>query len=139
MVALWALARDVWVLEASGLRGPGGTRATLEWALLSGLTVAFVALLWAPSRPLRLLACTLHALLLSIAFGVAGVLGVMHGFGGPDGRLGAPAWALLVLGLIAAGTVASLLATAALVVEEVRGGDAEALEGVGRTGERREA
>ena len=125
MIALWALWRDLYVLEAAGLRRLGGARATIEWALLSGATVALVALLWAGSRPLRVLACTFHALLLSIAFGVAGVLGVMHAFGGPDGNLAAPTWALVALGLVAAASVLSLLATGALIVEEVRAGDAE--------------
>jgi hypothetical protein len=125
MIVLWALWRDVYVLEAGGLRRLGGSRATVEWALLSGATVALAALLWAGSRPLRVLACTFHALLVSIAFGVAGVLGVMHAFGGPDGNLDAPTWALVALGLFAAGSVVSLLATAALVVDEVRAGDAE--------------
>jgi hypothetical protein len=125
MIALWALARDVYVLEATGLRRLGGAGATREWALLSGASVALVALLWAGSRPLRVLACTFHALLLSIAFGVAGVLGVMHAFGGPDGNLAAPTWALVVLGFFAASSIVSLLATAALVVDDVRSGDAE--------------
>jgi hypothetical protein len=125
MIALWALWRDVYVLEAAGLRRLGGAGATLEWAMLSGATVALVALLWAGSRPLRVLACTFHALLVSIAFGVAGVLGVMHAFGGPDGSLAAPRWALVALGLFASGSVVSLLATAALVVDDVRAGDAE--------------
>jgi hypothetical protein len=125
MIALWALWRDVYVLEAAGLRRLGGASATTEWALLSGATLALVALLWAGSRPLRVLACTFYALLLSIAFGVAGVLGVMHGFGGPDGNLAAPTWALVALGLVAAASVLSLLATGALIVEEVRAGDAE--------------
>jgi hypothetical protein len=125
MIALWAVWRDVYVLEAAGLRRLGGARATIEWALLSGATVALVALLWAGSRPLRVLACTFHALLVSIAFGVAGVLGVMHAFGGPDGNLAAPTWALVALGLVAAASVLSLLATGALIVEEVRAGDAE--------------
>ncbi len=125
MIALWALGRDVYVLEAAGLRRLGGGRAILEWALLSALTVAVVALLWAGPRALRMLACTFHALLVSIAFGVAGVLGVMHAFGGPQGDLAAPAWALAALGLCAASSVVSLLATAALVVAEVQAGDAE--------------
>ncbi len=137
MIALWALGRDVYVLEAAGLRRLGGTRATLEWALLSAATVALVALLWAGSRALRVLACTFYALLLSLGFGVAGVLGVMHAFGGLDGTLAAPAWALAALGLVAALCVISLLATAALVVEEVRAGDAEEQQRtLGQAGER---
>ncbi len=133
MIALWALARDVCVLEATGLRWIGGEQALLEWALASAGTSVLAALLFASSRSLRVLAATLHALVLSIAFGVAGVIGVMHGFGGPDGTLGAPGWALAALGLVAALCVLSLLATAALVVAEVRAGDAEEELGAGGT------
>jgi hypothetical protein len=125
LIVLWALAREVWLLEATGLRRGSGAGASLEWALLSLAATVLVALLWARGRALRVLACTFHALQLAIAFGVAGVLGVMHGFGGPDGSLAAPGWALLALGLCAAWSVVSLLATAALVVEEVRAGDAD--------------
>ena len=113
------------MLEASGLRRRDDGAATLEWALLASASSALVALLWAGSRTLRVLACTFHALQLSIAFGVAGLFGVIHAFGGPDGSLDAPGWALCALGLIAGATVVSLLASAALVVEEVRAGDAE--------------
>jgi hypothetical protein len=124
LLALWALAREVWVLEAAGLRR-GGAGASLQWALLAGVSAVLVALLWAGERSLRVLACTFHALQLAIAFGVAAVFGVMHGLGGPDGSLAAPGWALLALGLCGAWSVVSLLATAALVVEEVRAGDAD--------------
>ncbi len=125
MLAVWALWRDLYVLEADGLHRLGGARAEREWALLSAASAAFVVLFWASGRSLRVLAYTFHALMLSVAFGVAGVLGVMHGLGGPDGNLGAPRWALVALGLAAACCVVSLLATAALIVEDVRAGDAE--------------
>jgi hypothetical protein len=45
---------------------------------------------------------------------------VMHAFGGPSGDLAAPAWALGGLSLVVALCVAALLATAALIVEDVR-------------------
>jgi hypothetical protein len=125
-VALWALWSDVYVLEAEGIQRLGADPAVAEWALLSLGTVAVAALLWAPSRPLRVLGCTLHSLVLSVAFGIAGVLGVMHAFGGPAGSLAAPAWALAALAFVAALCVVSLLATAGLVVEDIRAADAEA-------------
>ncbi len=125
MLGLWALWRDVYLLEAVGLRRLGGAPAVTEWALLSAGTLAIVALFWAPQRPLRVLGYTAHALLLSLAFGMAGVLGVMHAFGGPNGDLAAPVWALVLLGLVAALCVMSLLATAGLLVEDVRAGEAE--------------
>ena len=123
LVVLWALWRDVYMLDAVGLQRVGGAKAIAEWALLSLVSVALVATFWSASRPIRVLGYTLHALLLSVAFGVAGVLGVMHAFGGPAGNLAAPSWALVALSLVAAVCVAALLATAALIVEDVRAGE----------------
>ena len=122
LVPLWALWRDVYMLDAAGLQRVGGARAIAEWALLTLASAALVASFWSASRALRILGYTFHALLVSVAFGVAGVLGVMHAFGGPAGNLAAPPWALVALSLVAAVCVASLLATAALVVEDVRAG-----------------
>jgi hypothetical protein len=79
-----------------------------------------VACFWSAGRSVRVLGYTAHALLLSVAFGAAGVLGVMHAFGGPSGNLAAPVWALVALSLVAALCVAALLATAALLVTDVR-------------------
>jgi hypothetical protein len=124
LVVLWALWRDVYMLEASGIVHLGGARANLEWAALSLGSTGLVALFWSRERALRVLGYTLYSLVLSIAFGVAGVLGVMHAFGGPDGNLDAPGWALALLGLLAAACVAALLATAALIVADVKEGDA---------------
>lgn len=124
MVALWALWRDVYMLDASGLVHLGGPRANVEWAALSLASAALVALFWSRERALRVLGYTLYSLVLSIAFGAAGVLGVMHAFGGPEGNLAAPGWALALLGVLAAHCVAALLATAALIVADVREGDA---------------
>ena len=123
LVPLWALWRDVYMLDAAGLQRVGGARAIAEWALLTLASAALVASFWSANRSLRVLGYTFHALLVSVAFGVAGVLGVMHGFGGPAGNLDAPPWALVALSLVAAVCVASLLATAALVVEDVRAGE----------------
>ena len=123
LVVLWALWRDVYMLDAVGLQRVGGAKAIAEWALLTLVSVALVATFWSASRSIRVLGYTLHALLLSVAFGVAGVLGVMHAFGGPAGNLAAPSWALVALSLVAAVCVAALLATAALIVEDVRAGE----------------
>jgi hypothetical protein len=120
LVGLWALWRDVYTLEAAGLVRTGGPKALAEWALMSVVSLAVVASFWAGERAVRVLGCTAHALLLSFAFGVAGVLGVMHAFGGPSGNLDAPAWALAGLGVVAALCVVGLLATAAIIVEDVR-------------------
>ena len=120
LLPLWALWRDVLSLDATGLVRTGGPKALAEWALLSVFSLAVVASFWAGARAIRVLGYTVHALLLSFAFGVAGVLGVMHAFGGPGGNLDAPAWALAGLSLVAALCVVGLLATAALIVEDVR-------------------
>ncbi len=125
MVVLWALWCDLYLLEAGGISRVGGPGATAEWTGLSVATIALAALFWVGQRSLRVLAYTLYALVLAVAAGVAAVLGVMHAFGGPDGDLAAPAWALVGLAASAALAVASLLATAALIVEDVRGGDVE--------------
>jgi hypothetical protein len=90
LVALWALWRDVFVLDASGLERVGDGRAVLAWALLSLASAALVGCLFAPIRPLRVTGYTFHALLLSLAFGDAAVLAVAHGFDGPSGDLAAP-------------------------------------------------
>lgn len=120
LVALWALWRDVYTLDASGLAQTGGARAVLEWALLSFATLALAALFWSRSRSLRVLGYTFYALLLSFASGAAGVMGVVHAFGGPRGDRDAPAWALALLGAVAALSVAALLATAGLMVEDIK-------------------
>jgi hypothetical protein len=128
LILLWAVWRDVYVLEANGLHHLGGRRAHLEWLALSLATVAVAVLFCARERALRVLGYTIHALVLSVGCGVAGVLGVMHGLGGPQGNLASPGWALVLLGLFAALCVAALLATAALIVEDVRQGDSEELD-----------
>lgn len=125
LVPLWALWRDVYMLDAAGLQRVGGSKAMAEWALLTLASVALVVSFWASSRSIRVLGCTLHALVLSIAFGVAGVLGVMHAFGGPSGDLAAPTWALVALTVVAALCIVALLATAALIVEDVRAAEEE--------------
>jgi hypothetical protein len=128
LVPLWALWRDVYVLDATGLQRVGGPKAVAEWVLLTLASAALVASFWAPNRSIRVLGYTLHALALSFAFGVAGVLGVVHAFGGPSGNLAALTWALVALSVVAALCVAALLATGALIVEDVRAAGEEEAE-----------
>jgi len=118
--ALWALWRDVYVLDASGIERVGDGKTLAAWALLSLASAALVSCLFAPIRALRVTGYTFHALLLSLAFGVAAVLGVAHAFGGPSGDLAAPAWALAGLGATALACAAAIVATAALFVLDVR-------------------
>jgi hypothetical protein len=120
LIALWALWRDVYVLDAAGVERVGGGRGLAPWALLSLASAGLVACLFAPIRPLRVTGYTFHTLLLSIAFGVAAVLGVAHAFGGPSGDLAAPAWALAGLAATALACAAAIVATAALFVLDVR-------------------
>jgi hypothetical protein len=120
LVALWALWRDVFVLDASGLERVGDGRALAAWALLSLASAALVGCLFAPVRPLRVTGYTFHALLLSIGFGAAAVLAVAYAFGGPSGDLAAPVWALVGLTVTALACAVAIVATAALFVLDVR-------------------
>jgi hypothetical protein len=122
LVPLWALWRDVYVLDAAGVHRVGGPKAVAEWALLTLASAGLVATFWAGDRVVRVVGYVLQWLLLAVACGAAGVLAVTHAFGGPSGTLAAPTWALVVLSAIAACCVAALLATAALIVEDVRAG-----------------
>ncbi len=120
LVALWALWRDVVVLDATGVERVGDSRSLVAWALLSLTSAGLVGCLFAPVRPLRVTGYTFHALLLAVAFGAAAVLAVSHGFGGPSGDLGAPAWALGALTATALACAVAIVATAALFVIDVR-------------------
>ena len=120
LVGLWALWRDVFVLDASGLERVGDGRAIAAWALLSLASAALVGCLFAPIRPLRVTGYTFHALLLSLAFGAAAVLAVAHGFGGPSGDLAAPLWALVGLTATALVCAVAIVATAGLFVIDIR-------------------
>ena len=126
LVGLWALWRDVFVLDASGLEQVGDGRAVAAWALVSLASTALVGCLFAPVRPLRVTGYTFHALLLSLGFGAAAVLAVVHGFGGPKGDLAAPGWALAGLTATALACAVAIVATAALFVIDIREADEEA-------------
>ncbi len=120
LVLLWALWRNVYMLDAAGVQRVGGQQEVTEWALLTLLTAALVGSFWVSSRSIRVLGYTFHALVLAIGFGVAGVEAVTDAFGGLDGNAAAPAWALVALAFVVALCVVALLATAALIVEDVR-------------------
>lgn len=120
LVGLWALWRDVFVLDASGIERVGDGRTVAAWALLSLASAALVGCLFAPIRPLRVTGYTFHALLLSLAFGASAVLAVAHAFGGPSGDLAAPFWALAGLTVTALACAVAIVATAALFVIDVR-------------------
>ena len=46
LVPLWALWRDVYMLDAGGLQRVGGAQAIAEWVLLSLASAALVASFW---------------------------------------------------------------------------------------------
>ncbi len=125
LVLVWALWRNVYMLDASGVQRVGGGPEVTEWALLTLVSVVLVASFWVSSRAIRVLGYTFHALVVSIGFGVAGVEAVTDAFGGVDGNAAAPAWALAALGFVVALCVVGLLATAALIVEDVRAAEAD--------------
>jgi hypothetical protein len=123
LLFVWALWRDVYMFDAAGIVRVGGGPQIAEWTVLSAATLALAGLFWSASRSLRVLGYTFYALVTSVGFGAAGVLGVMHAFGGPQGNLAAPGWGLVLLAASAAACVGALLATAALLVEDVRAED----------------
>jgi len=125
LLVLYALWRDLLHLEATGVRLQWERGAFLEWLAMATGTVVVVGLFWSPLRPLRVLGYTFYSLVLAFGFGAAFVIAVVHAFGGPRGDMHAPAWALLALGLTSLLCVVSLLAHAALLVDDVRRGDAE--------------
>jgi hypothetical protein len=120
LVPLWALWRDVYMLDATGVVRVGGPKQAAEWAMLTLVSAALVATFWAADRAVRMVGYVLHWLLVAVAFGAAGVLAVAHAFGGPAGNLAAPAWAIVALALVDAACVAALLATAALIVDDAQ-------------------
>jgi hypothetical protein len=121
LALLWALwPASVFMFDADGLQRVGGRPEVTQWALLTLASVALVASFWVRSRSIRVLAYTFHSLVLALGFGIAGVEAVTDAFGGPEGNAAAPAWGLVALSFLAALCVAALLATAALIVEDVR-------------------
>jgi hypothetical protein len=125
LLPVWALWRDVYMLDASGVVRVGGAPQVAEWAVYSVVTAGLAALFWSRHRAARVVGYTLYSLVISVGFGAAGVLAVMHAFGGPQGDLSASGWGLAFLALAAAVCVVSLLATAALFVADVRAGEDE--------------
>jgi len=125
LLVIYALWRDLLRLEATGVRVRWEASAFLEWLAMAVGTLVVAGLFWSPLRPLRVLGYTFYSLVLAFGFGAAFVIGVVHAFGGPQGDMHAPAWALVALGLTSALCAASLLAQAALLVDDVRAGDAE--------------
>jgi hypothetical protein len=112
-------------LDASGFHLAWSPGDFGEWLALAGGTALLVAALWAPQRPVRVLSYAFYSLALAFGFGAAGVIAIVHAFGGPGGDPMAPGWALVVLGASSALCALALLALAALLVDDIRSADAE--------------
>jgi len=125
LLVLYALWRDVLSLHATGVRLHWEAGAVGEWLAMALGTLLVASAFWAPQRPVRVLGYTFYSLVLAFGFGAAGVIAVVHAFGGPRGDLHAPAWALVGLAATCVLCFASLLANAALLVEDVRAGERE--------------
>jgi hypothetical protein len=125
LLVLFALWRDLLRLSPTGLRLEWDEGRFAEWLAMSVGTVLMAGAFWAPLRPVRVLGYALFSLVLAFGFGAAFVIAVVHTFGGPSGDLRAPTWALVALGATVLLCVVSLLADAALIVDDVRAGEAE--------------
>jgi hypothetical protein len=125
LIVLYALWLGLLRLEAGGVRLQWARGALVEWLLVAAGTLLVVAAFWSPLRPLRVLGYTFYSLLLAFGFGASFVIAVVHAFGGPRGDMHAPSWAVAGLGLTSVLCALSLLAHAALLVDDVRAGDAE--------------
>ena len=112
------------MLETDGFQLAGETFDLGEWVVMAAGTLALVGALWASQRPLRILACAFYSLALAFGFGGAGVVAIVHTFGGPTEDITAPAWALAVLIATSLVCVVALLALGALLVDDIRAADA---------------
>lgn len=124
VLAIWT---DVVTLDGTGFHLAARPGDLVGWVLLALGTVLFVAALWAKQRPLRILSYAFYSLALAFGFGAAGVVAIVHAFGGPSGTLVAPTWAIVALGITSALCAVALLALAALLVDDIRAADAESI------------
>jgi hypothetical protein len=124
LVLLYAMWAELVTLDGEGFHLGPDREGLGEWLAMSVSTALLVAALWARARPLRLLAMAIYSLVLSFGFGAAGVIAIVHAFGGPRGDLVAPAWALAALGATSVLCGLAVLALGALIVADIRAGDA---------------
>ena len=124
VLAIWT---DVVTLDGTGFHLAARPGDLVGWVLLALGTVLLVVALWAEPRPLRIVGYAFYSLALAFGFGAAGVIAIVHAFGGPSGTLVAPTWAVVALGITAALCAVALLALAALLVDDIRAADAESI------------
>jgi hypothetical protein len=125
LLVLYALWTDLVTLDGTGFHLAWSPRDFAEWLAMALGTVLLVAAFWSGSRPVRVLACAVYSLALAFGFGAAGVVAIVHAFGGPGGDLEAPGWALAALTVTSTLCALALLALAALLVDDIRTADAE--------------
>lgn len=125
LLLLYAIWTDLVTLDGTGFHLVGTIVDLGEWLAMALGTGLLVAALWARQRPLRILAYAFYSLALAFGFGAAGVVAIVHAFGGPSGDLVAPTWAIAVLCATSALCAVALLALAALLVDDIRAADAE--------------
>lgn len=123
LLLLYGIWTDLVALEVEGFRVVGEAFDLGEWVVMAAGTLALVGSLWAPQRPLRILGCAFYSLALAFGFGGAGVVAIVHAFGGPTEAVTAPVWALAVLVATSLTCVVSLLALGALLVDDIRAAD----------------
>jgi hypothetical protein len=124
LLVLYAVWTDLVTLDGTGFHLVWSPDDFVEWLVMALGTVLLVAAFWASSRPVRVLASAIYSLALAFGFGAAGVIAIVHAFGGPQGDLEAPAWALAALALTSTLCALALLALAALLVDDIRAADA---------------
>lgn len=125
LLVLYGIWTELVTLDGAGFHLAWSVGAFAEWLAMAVGTVLLVAALWSRSRPVRVLASAIYSLALAFGFGAAGVVAIVHAFGGLGGDLEAPTWALAALGLTSTLCALSLLALAALLVDDIRAADAE--------------
>jgi len=116
---------DLVTLDGAGFHLAWSPGDFAEWLAMALGTTLLVIAFWSRSRPVRVLAGAVYSLALAFGFGAAGVIAIVHAFGGPRGDLVAPPWALVALGATSALCALALLALAALLVDDIRAADAE--------------
>lgn len=125
LLLLYAIWTDLVTLDGTGFHLVGTLVDLGEWLAMALGTGLLVTALWAGQRPLRILAYAFYSLALAFGFGAAGVVAIVHAFGGPSGDLVAPTWVIVVLCATSALCAVALLALAALLVDDIRAADAE--------------
>jgi hypothetical protein len=125
LLLLYAVWTDLVTLDGTGFHLDWSVGDFFEWLTMAAGTVLLVGALWVRARPVRMLAMAIYSLALAFGFGAAGVIAIVHAFGGPRGDLGAPGWALVALTLASTLCALALLALGALLVDDIRAADAE--------------